>query len=262
MESKPFRFWIAVLLLSFCHTALSETREGLVRDGNASLILQEESRPLYRQVPDAEISLPQDQKLWLSEMWDEKPLLITLFYKNCVGACSPFLRSLKEAVDEAGGLGTDYRIVSLSFDPSDTVEQINEFSHTLGITENDQWFFGTAAPDDIHRIAEAVGFWYKLESKTGQYDHPTLVAAVRAGKIIRVLLGSTVSEPRFKEMVGELKGRFIPFYTRPGEKTIFRCLQVNEATQQVSLNWGLLILILPGASAIGIAVFMFGRIRN
>lgn len=232
-----------------------------VAPGSVDSVLQQESRNLYTKVPDAAISLPAGGRVRLSELWRDKPLLITLFYSNCTGACNPFLRSLKSAIDATGGPRGDYRVVSLSFDPSDTVEKVAALATSLGIAENDEWLFGTASSQDVNRVAAAVGFWYKRQPQAGQYDHPTLVAAVRDGKIVRVLLGSTVSRRRFQEMLMDIKGDFVPFYASPGEKTIFRCLQVDEATGQVRLNWGLLLLLLPAFAALAVAALLF-RIRK
>lgn len=225
---------------------------------NTDLILQEEARYQYKNIPDIEVALTNGKKVFLSELGSDKPLLITLFFKDCTGACSPFLHSLKTEIDMLGGLGEDYHVLSLSFDPKDTLEELASYAEQFGIRpDNPWWHVGKASIKDTERISSAIGFWYKLDPKSLQFDHPTMIAAVRGDKIIRVLLGAVVSRPRFQEMIGELKGRFVPFYTSPGDKTIFRCLQVNELTQEVSLNWGLLMLLFPGVAAIGIAVLLF-----
>lgn len=239
-------------------------------DGNqpvsqADLVLQEEARHLYRVVPDVPVQTlalnNSIREFQLSELWRDQPLLITLFYKECTGSCSPFLRSLDDAVKKTGGLGSDYKILSLSFDPRDTAKSVSQFSKSLGIEDNGKWIMGVSTPEAIQQLTKNIGFWYKIDGSTKQYEHPTMIAAVRAGKIIRVLMGANVSKQRFKEMVWELQGKFVPFYTRPGEKTIFRCLQLNERTQEVNLNWGLLILILPGTLALLTAYLLFKGTR-
>lgn len=227
-----------------------------------SAILREEARPLYRDVPDVEVTLPGHRRVRLSEIWDDRPVLITMFYRQCAGNCGLFLSSLRAVVDEVGGLGNDYRIVTLSFDPSDTVEGLMDYGRVLDIPDDGRWMFGTAAPSDIDRVANAIGFWYTREAGTRQYDHPTLVAAVRRGKIVRVLLGTTVPKARFRELAAELRGRFIPFYAKPGERTLFRCLRVSGATQDVRVDWGALILFLPGGAAVMVTALMFRRGRK
>ncbi|MCC6766622.1 MAG: SCO family protein [Deltaproteobacteria bacterium] len=228
----------------------------------ASEILREEQRPLYRDVPDVEVVLSGNRRVRLSTLWSDRPLLITMFYRRCAGSCGLFLSSLRSVVNDVGGLGDDYRIVTLSFEPADTVDSLVDYARALGIPDDGRWMFGMATPADTDRIAGAIGFWYRRQAATDQYDHPTLVAAVRRGKIVRVLLGSTVARSRFREVAAELHGRFIPFYARPGERTLFRCLRVSGATQDVRMDWGVLILFLPGGAAVTIAALVFRRGRE
>ncbi len=222
-------------------------------------IFRQEAKSLYNQVPNVEISLTEGRQIRLSELWRDKPVLVTLFYNRCTGSCSPFLRSLKEAVEEVGGLGDDYRIVSLSFDPKDTLEDVSTLASTLEIQQKSKWLIGTAAPGDITQIADAIGFWYKRQPATDQFDHPSLIAAVRDGKVVRVLLGSMVEPSRLKELIFELQGIFVPFYSRPGENILFRCLQVDESSQSVRFSWGMLLLFFPGLLALVVTWVLFRR---
>lgn len=217
-----------------------------------------ESEHLYGIVPDIDVQ-SNIGTLKLSSLWSEKPLLLTLFYKDCTGACSPFLRSLHSAIDKTGGLGTDYNVASLSFDPNDSAESVQRFSKSLGIPQTGKWVFGISDQVQLDRLVKSIGFWYKLDSQTKQYDHPTMVVAIERGKIIRVLVGAIVSKARFKELTWELKGKFVPFYTIPGKNTIFRCLAINEVTKEVQLNWGLLVLLFPGVASLSMAAFLFRK---
>lgn len=259
MRARVFTLWIfSFLLMGPAAKAAPATEENLSRKS-----LQEmESRPLYQGVPDIEVTLPQGQKIKLSDLWGQKPLLITLFYRNCTGSCSPFLHSLDSTVTKVGGLGSDYQIISLSFDPEDTAEDLGKFAGTLGLDQNPNWLFGTADPAAIRALADAIGFWYKLEPQSGQYDHPTLLAAVRDGKIRRVLLGNVILQDRFQELVREVRGEFIPFYSRPGQKTVFRCVEWNPSSKSLWPHWGLLFLVFPGVAALGMAVLIFQKFHD
>lgn len=254
---KRIKFYAALALFMSVQVGLSAMANNPKRQKNE--VLQIESKSLYHQVPDAEIFLPDGQKVYLSTLWKKKPILITLFYNRCTGTCSPFLRSLKSAVEKVGGLGEDYQVVSLSFDPTDTRDEVDALANSLGIQQKNKWWVGTASPENIARISKAIGFWYKWESSSNQFDHPSLVAAVRDGKIIRVLLGSIVDPSRLKEVLWEFKGVFVPFYTQPGKNIIFRCLELDEQSQKIRLSWGLLILFAPGLAAIAVATAIFRK---
>jgi cytochrome oxidase Cu insertion factor (SCO1/SenC/PrrC family) len=252
VEMRTTRFRLPLLLTVFFNLGISIGARGQTDD-----LVKEESKRLYSQVPDAEITLPDLSKRRLSDLWRDKPVLITFFFKECTGTCNPFLRSLKAAVEKAGGLNEDYRIVSLSFDPKDKPSDAGLMADSVGAAQNDGWLFGTIAPDDIQRITDAIGFWYKLEPGTGQFDHPSSVTAVRDGKVVRVLLGTNVDPSRLKEVLFELKGVFVPFYSKPGENILFRCFQLDENSQSVGFSWGMLVLLIPGMLALVIARLIF-----
>lgn len=216
-------------------------------------IVQQEERHLYHEVPDVTFKVAGGQQLRLSDLWDEQPVLITLFYQRCVGTCSPFLRSLGGAIDDIGGLGETYKAVSLSFDPADTVERVDGLARSLKIGKPGEWYVGVAAPEDVQRLTQAIGFWYKAIPESDQFDHPALVAAVYRGKIMRVLLGNTVSRPRFRELVLEMQGKFVPMYETPNADTRFRCVDVNPDTGELTVGWGMLILGLPAMLSLVIA---------
>ncbi len=230
--------------------------------GQSNEVVREEARNLYHLVPDVPVSLVGGHEAHLSDLWRDKPLLITLFYRRCTGTCSPFLRSLQAAIEKSGGLGKDYRVISLSFDPQDTVEDVQAMAEALDIHDRQNWLFGIGAPEDIERVADAIGFWYKKDAVTDQFDHPSLIAAVRGGRIIRVLLGTTVNPSRLKEALFELKGVFVPVYALPGEDVLFRCLEFAGVSQQVRFSWGMLLLFLPGGMALLAAVAVFGSTRR
>lgn len=218
-----------------------------------------EARPLLRELPDATIHLAGGKTAQLSELWAEKPLLLTFFYQRCAGSCSPFLRSLRAAVTRAGGLGEDYRVVSLSFDPQDTPERVAQLAEILEINIPDQWLVATSSPHDIEALAQSAGFWWEPVAGTGQFDHPAMVIAVRDGRIVRVLLGNTVSHPRFREMLADLQGRYLPFYINPEVDTPFRCLDVDLETGELKLGWGMLMILVPGLLTLAGVLLIFAR---
>lgn len=248
--------WTGVTLLSVLAIAwpapLSASR------GNEPVdLVREESKHLYMPVPDIDVELIDGRHVRLADLWRDTPLLVTLFYSHCAGTCTPFLRSLHTAVEQNGGLGSEYRVLSLSFDPHDTLENARATAAAVGVESGGAWLFGTSTPADVARLAEAVGFWYEPVQATNQFDHPSLVAAVRDGTVVRVLLGTTVNASRLKSALFELKGVYVPLYSRPGENVLFRCLQIDALTQEVRFDWGMLLLVVPGLLALAIGGTIF-----
>jgi hypothetical protein len=152
-------------------------------------------------------------------------------------------------VSEAGGLSADYRILVLSFDPKDSVADMDMMADSLGVKSDPGWIFGTAAPSDIARLAATTGFWFQWDQPTEQYDHPAVVVTIDRGKVVRMLMGATVPRASLSEVVQELRGKFVASYALPG-KVAFRCFEYDPSSGRYTLDWGVLLMLLPSVLAI------------
>jgi protein SCO1/2 len=146
-------------------------------------------------VPDILAHSQQTPNLRLSDFWRDKPVLLTMVFARCAGVCSPFLTSLKSAADSVGGLGRDYRIVVLSFDPQDTPDDMAALARHLGLQNDGGWVFATSHEAEIQRVANAMGFWFRWDEERHQFDHSDADWGEN-GQILRLLVGGTVSPVR------------------------------------------------------------------
>lgn len=197
----------------------------------------------------------------LSDVWGEKPVFLTLVFSRCAGICSPYLGLLNTTVSEVGGSDTEYQMVVLSFDPMDSVENMQALSAHHGLSEDPGWTFGVLTPDDIQKLCRSVGFEYNWDETRNQFDHPAMTVAITDGEIVRISVGETISQGRFKEMLSEAKGEYVPIYPQPGKDVLFRCFEYDPV-KGFTPKWGLLIMILPGLLAIGIGVAIFSKRRR
>jgi protein SCO1/2 len=219
----------------------------------------DEGRLLYAHVPDVRVHTAAGE-LSLRALSSERPLLVGLVFTRCAGVCSPFVGSLKAAVAALGGAGRDYRVLLLSFDPRDTVADMGALAARHGLRAADGWVVGTAAPDEVRALAEAVGFWWRWDDARAQFDHPALVAAVREGRLQRLLVGAEVGPVRLQEAVRDAAGAFVAAYPLPG-RVLFRCFDYDPSTGRLRPDWGLLVLGVPAlAAAAGtLRLFAAGR---
>ena len=224
--------------------------------GKASKQPPNEDFYVYKQVPDITVQDSKGSEIRLSKIWRDKPVLLTMVFTRCAGVCSPFLHSFKSAASAAGGLGTDYRVLVLSFDPKDSIADMNGMADDLGLKSNSAWIFGIASPSDIRRLAEATGIWFRWDESAQQYDHPAVVVAIERGRVVRMLAGATVPPARLSEVIQELRGKFVASYALPG-KVAFRCFEYDPNSGHYTLDWGLLLMILPGTFAILATVWIF-----
>jgi len=211
---------------------------------------------VYKEVPDIEIQSAGTASTRLSTIWQNEPVLLTMIFTHCGGVCSPFLRSLKTAAADAGGLGRDYRIVVLSFDPNDNEADMASLADNLGVRADPGWIFGVASAVDIRRLATASGFWFEWNPSLQQYDHPSVVVAVDRGRVVRMLAGANVPGASLREVVQELRGKFVASYALTG-KVAFRCFEYDPNSGRYSLDWGVLLMLLPAAFAVLTVVWAF-----
>jgi cytochrome oxidase Cu insertion factor (SCO1/SenC/PrrC family) len=240
--------WLALLL-----PAVVYAQQSL---GTPSKQPPNEDLYVYKGIPDIEIQSARTVPTRLSAIWRNGPVLVTMTFTRCAGVCSPFLRSLKAAAADAGGLGRDYRIVVLSFDPNDRVADMQTLADSLDVGSDPGWIFGVAPVADVRRLATASGFWFEWNPSLQQYDHTLLVIAVDRGRLVRMLAGANVPNASLREVVQELRGKFVASYALTG-KVVFRCFEYDPNSGRYSLDWGVLLMLLPAAFAVLTVLWAF-----
>jgi cytochrome oxidase Cu insertion factor (SCO1/SenC/PrrC family) len=212
-----------------------------------------------RSLPDVPLTTSTGARTTLATVARGRPLLLTFVFARCVGVCSPFLRSWA-AADRSLGRGDAYARLVLSFDPRDTAADMAMMAHHMGLGEHGrEWTFAVAEPADVHHLSDAVGFWWDWDERRQQYDHPALLAAVRDGRLVRLLVGGSITTAGLNDMVREMSGEFVRSYPLPG-RVSFRCVRYNAAMGRMSLDWGFAILLLPPFATVGAtwALFAYG----
>ena len=216
---------------------------------------------LYRTFPDARIATASGT-VTLSRLWQQQPILFSLVYTRCAGVCYPFVHSLKQALRSIDGLGKDFRMVVVSFDPRDQVKDMQAMARRLGLDRHPDWIFGVTTAKEINRLAESIGYWRRWQPDIRQFDHPAMLVGIRQdGRIARFLIGGSVSAARLYEVVRELRGKFIAAYPLPRKNVIFSCFQYDPEKGLV-LDWGFLILLIPGFITFGGTGWLFWRGRR
>jgi cytochrome oxidase Cu insertion factor (SCO1/SenC/PrrC family) len=215
------------------------------QSANPRDIPPDEERLLRAPVPDIWLTTVTGSRVSLAELAARKPLVLTFVFTRCAGVCSPFLMSWR-AADRALARGGAYSRLVLSFDPRDSVADMSYLSRHLDVNVGDDWMLAVADPDDVRRLADAIGFWWEWDEDRQQFDHPAMLAGIRDGTLVRLLVGGTVSSARLDELVREVSGEFIKSYPLPG-RIPFRCVQFDPVTGRTRLDWGFALLLIPVA---------------
>jgi len=121
----------------------------------------------------------------------KRPVLLTLNYSNCPVLCNVQLNALVEGLNQLSlRIGRDFQILTVSIDPQESTERINETKARYVEVLDQQpgaatgWHFCTARESSIKRLADAVGFRYTYDAKTGEYYHPAMLAFVSPDGVI------------------------------------------------------------------------------
>jgi protein SCO1/2 len=126
------------------------------------------------------------------------PTVLTLVYFDCPMLCNLVEQGLVKGLGESGlKLGTDYQALTVSFSPKDSPREasIQQESYLRPLRGAEKahaqdWLFLTGATSQIKGLAEAIGFQYRWDAPTAQFEHPAVAVILTSdGRISRYLYG-------------------------------------------------------------------------
>ena len=245
---------MAALLVAACAITSLRAQSADPRDAPPN-----EERLLNTTVPDIPLTTVSGARATLSQIAHGRPLLLAFVFTRCGGVCSPFLTSWRSA-DRTIAHGRYLRL-ALSFDPRDTSTDMFTLARHHALDDNDDWTFAVGDPNDVRRLADATGFWWAWDETRQQFDHPAMLAGIRDGRLVRLLVGGSITSARLDELVREVSGEFVRSYPLP-DRVSFRCVRYDPATGRTTLDWGFALLLIPiAATGIGTLVMFAAGAR-
>jgi len=171
-----------------------------------------------------------------------KPTVIALVYYECPGLCSPLLEGVAEVITKAKvDLGTEYQVLTVSFDPSETPElakakKDNYAKLVKGKDVDNGWKWLTGDSANINRLLNTLG--YKVKKEGDDFIHPASIIVISPeGKITRYLHGTyflpfdlkmavvEASEERSSPTINKVL-KFCFSYDADGKKYVFNITKV------------------------------------
>src|SRR3989338_964966 len=126
----------------------------------------------------------------LQKFFDGKrPVILLLVYYNCPNIChyllNGFLNSLKNF---SWGVGKEFEVVAVSFDPRETSREAIQKKENLKLTSDFHFLVGKE--ENIKQLTEVVGFHYRYDERQKEYAHPSVISILTPdGRISRYLYG-------------------------------------------------------------------------
>jgi protein SCO1/2 len=184
-----------------------------------------------------------------------KPTILLFVYFDCPNLCSPLMDGVADVVSKLDlKLGTDYQIITISFNTKDTPEKAREkkvnFVQKISKENQSSWFYLTGVQENINAITEAAGFKYKAQGLDFAHASAIMVLSPQ-GKITRYLYGLTFLPFDLKMAIYEAqKGLARPtinkvlefcFGYNPGSKTY--TLQITRIIGSLTLLIAAIVFI-------------------
>ena len=200
----------------------------------------------------------------LQEYFGKKPVLLTLVYYECPSLCGLVLQGLLKSLRVLNYTpGDQFDIVTVSISPKETpalaaAKKQNFLKEYGRLDAAKGWHFLTGEEPQIRKLADAVGFRYVYDPKSGQYAHAAGVMLLTPnGKVSRYFYGIEYS-PRDLRMgiIDASQGRV----GSPVEKIILFCYQYDPTTGKYSLAIIRIVQIASVLTALVLGSFMATQI--
>lgn len=189
----------------------------------------------------------------LSELYSKTPVIMALVFTRCTGICSPFLLQLHDNLRSLD-LNNDYTVLVVSFDPTDSLANMQELAQRFKLGENNKWVF--AVTPNISAMNEAIDFHPVWDSARKQFDHEALLVGLNEnGYIAKKLLGMR-DRHALNTLIKEINNEFVISYPLPNENSTFTCFTYDPATGKRKVSSGMLVLLLPAAITLLLLIWL------
>ncbi len=126
----------------------------------------------------------------------DKPTILLFNYFRCPGICPVLISNMVHVVNQMNlNPGKDYRLIAISFDPTDTPEKAKEkkanyLNQMRRPFSPEDWHFLTGTAENTRTVADSTGFNYHPQGD--MYVHPgAIIALTPKGVISRYLYGTS-----------------------------------------------------------------------
>lgn len=206
----------------------------------------------------------------LGHFFDGKhPVVLVLGYYTCPMLCSLVIEGATRALAASNTAGASgVRPLFVSIDPRDGPADAREKRRALAASVSPEaaaaWSFLTGPEAETRRIAQAIGFRYAFDRRSGQYAHPAVMVAVAPdGRVSRYVVGAQPDQGTFD---AALEAAAAGKAGRSIQQAILQCCyRYTPSLRRYAgaLTWflrlgGILILIAAAASI----AFALRRIRR
>lgn len=150
----------------------------------------DEKQTIGRAVPDVEL-IADDGRLFALSSLAGKPLVLSPIFTRCPHACIMITTNLRDGLLAIGRPGEDYHVLTLTFDPEDTLESLQEYRERLELPEG--WLLARADTLALDSLLDAIDFNYNA-FPGGGFTHANVAAVLTPDHRVSGYLDALVVE--------------------------------------------------------------------
>ncbi len=139
-----------------------------------TILPPDDHRARGHQVPDIALVTGDSTTIHLGDLAG-KPLIINPVFTRCPAACPAITGSLRDAVSSIGEPGVGYNVVTVSFDPADSLADLRAYRDRLGLPNG--WIVAKATPADVAQLLDAIDF-HVAPLDGGGFAHANAIAVI------------------------------------------------------------------------------------
>lgn len=202
----------------------------------------------------------------LGDYFGQKPVILSLVYYDCPMLCTTSLNGLDQSLKEVKfNLGTDYNVVTVSFDPTEQPSLANAKKGIyVGIYGRPGaaagWHFLTGDQESIQRLTQAVGFRYNYDPTIKQFIHATgIIVLTPQGKIARYFYGIQYPAGNLRlALVEASQGKI----GNPVDEVLLYCCEYDPMTGKYSLIISRVLQIGAAITVVSLGTLMIVMFRS
>jgi protein SCO1/2 len=185
-----------------------------------------------------------------------KPVILVLSYYGCDGTCPTINIELAAALSRLDRfkLGSDFRVLTVSFDARDTSGSAAEFLRKTGFSSASGWRHAVLKDSDVKAFAGSVGFNYFWSDAAKAFMHPNvLIFLTPEGRVARYIYGTRMDTRNIELALIDADWNRISNSTAVFDMLTGACFSYNYAEGKYQMNYSM-------AAGLGALVFGIGML--
>lgn len=202
----------------------------------------------------------------LGQYVGKRPVVLLFAYYECPMLCTQVINGLASALSTLSlEPGTDFEIVTVSFDPRDTpataaAKKATYLQRYKRPGAERAWHFLTGTPESIAQLTRAAGFRYAWDEQTQQFAHPTgIIVLTPDGRPARYLFGIDYGPRDLRLALVEASAGKVG---NPVDSLVLYCYHYNPMTGRYGLVIMRAMRLAGGATVLALGSFIFIMLRR